>query len=692
MDRRAAVDLFLVSLGLLLFELACLRWLPANLRMLSFFSNFVLLACFLGMSLGLLLPPGRRLLGLTAPLLVGVAALLASLDLGVTLEPAREAGSIYFGAEFLSQAGLNLPFWALLVPVFLLVTALFVGPGSEMARLFAQLPPLRAYSLNVGGSIAGILVFMALSASSLGPVAWFTVAGALFAWLLRDQPRLAVAAVVCMAAALGLIEHVERGALWSPYNRIRVESRRLQGVPTQLIHVNGITHQEMLPNGAPVATFYDIPYLIRKLERPDYRPRNVLVIGAGSGNDVSHALKNGAEAIEAVEIDPRIQELGRQLHPDQPYSDPRVHAVVNDGRAYLGSTDRRFDLILYAYVDSLSLLSQFGAVRLENYLFTREALEDVRDHLEPGGVFAAYNCYREAWLAARIHRLLQEVFGADRVLFLTFPERVRVSEADQGVNLALFLAGDVQNVREQLAKGVILPPQAIGGAPLVLQTVQEVDVSDLPATTDDWPFPYVRRPEIPLHNVQAAALVLALAGVLLGATGTLKPGAGRAHFFLLGCAFMLIETRGIARLALLFGSTWTSNSLTFLAILSLILAANVVAARVARLRHTWLYAGLFASLAVDAALPFGLLLALDPVPRAAAGCLVLFVPIFFAGLIFARSFRDSASPSQDLGANVLGAMAGGCLENLSLVLGYRWLVLVGALLYAGSWLALRRRR
>lgn len=678
-------------MGLLLFELACIRWLPANLRMLSFFSNFVLLACFLGMSVGLLLPPGRRLLGLTVPLLAGVAGILASLDLGVTLEPAHAAGSIYFGAEFLSQAGLNLPFWALLTPVFLLVTALFVGPGAEMGRLFSSLPPLRAYSLNVAGSIAGILAFMGMSALSLGPLAWFSVAGLLFAWLLRDRPRLAVTSVACLAAALGLVHHIEAGTMWSPYNRIRVEARRLGGVPTQLIHVNGITHQEMYPNGAAVATFYDIPYLIRRLDRPDAPAGDVLVIGAGSGNDVSHALKNGASNVEAVEIDPRIQELGRRLHPDLPYSDPRVHAVVNDGRAYLGGTDRKFDLILYAYVDSLSLLSQFGAVRLENYLFTREALEDVRDHLAPDGVFAAYNSYREAWLSARIYRLLQEVFGEDRVVFLTFPAREHVAETDEGVNLALFMAGDVGAVREQLAKGVVLPPQAIGGAPLVLQSVQSVQVADLEPTTDDWPFPYVRRPEIPLHNVQAAGLVLVLATVLLGATGTLKPGASRLHFFLLGCAFMLIETRGIARLALLFGSTWTSNSLTFLAILSLILAANVVAARVRSLRHEWLYAGLLASLAVDAALPFGMLLSLGPVLRAGAGCLVLFVPIFFAGLIFARSFRDSESPSQDLGANVLGAMVGGCLENLSLVLGYRWLVLVGAALYVGSWLAVRKR-
>ncbi len=45
------------------------------------------------------------------------------------------------------------------------------------------------------------------------------------------------------------------------------------------------------------------------------------MIGAGSGNDVSRALQWGAQHVDAVEIDPVIQRLGVENHPDHPYAD-----------------------------------------------------------------------------------------------------------------------------------------------------------------------------------------------------------------------------------------------------------------------------------------------------------------------------------------------------------------------------------
>ena len=51
---QAALDLFLISVLILFLELACIRWFPAHVLFLTFFTNTVLLACFLGMSLGCL--------------------------------------------------------------------------------------------------------------------------------------------------------------------------------------------------------------------------------------------------------------------------------------------------------------------------------------------------------------------------------------------------------------------------------------------------------------------------------------------------------------------------------------------------------------------------------------------------------------------------------------------------------------
>src|SRR5256714_6060290 len=100
-----------------------------------------------------------------------------------------------------------------------------------------------------------------------------------------------------------------------------------------------------------------LPHLLnRDAGRPLFA--DVMIIGAGSGNDVSQALQWGARHIDAVEIDPRIQALGKSYHPDQPYSESdRVTAHQGDGRNFLRSTDRKYDLIIYALVDSLVLHS-----------------------------------------------------------------------------------------------------------------------------------------------------------------------------------------------------------------------------------------------------------------------------------------------------------------------------------------------
>src|SRR5436189_6039954 len=57
---RAGTELFLVSLLILFLELACIRWFPAHVLFLTFFTNTVLLACFLGMSVGCLAAGRQR--------------------------------------------------------------------------------------------------------------------------------------------------------------------------------------------------------------------------------------------------------------------------------------------------------------------------------------------------------------------------------------------------------------------------------------------------------------------------------------------------------------------------------------------------------------------------------------------------------------------------------------------------------
>ncbi len=84
---------------------------------------------------------------------------------------------------------------------------------------------------------------------------------------------------------------------------------------------------------------------------------------------------------------------------------------TNDGRAFLESTGRTYDLVLFALPDSLTLVSGASQIRLESFLFTREAMASVRRHLKPGGAFAMYNYYREPWLIDRLAGTAAAVFG-----------------------------------------------------------------------------------------------------------------------------------------------------------------------------------------------------------------------------------------------------------------------------------------
>lgn len=74
-----------------------------------------------------------------------------------------------------------------------------------------------------------------------------------------------------------------------------------------------------------------------------------------------------------------------------------------------------------------------------------------------------------------------------------------------------------------------------------------------------------------------------------------------------------------------------------------------------------------------------------------ASSAVVFVPVFFAGVIFAVSFRDSLRPDVDLGSNVAGIILGSLSEHLSPVVGFRLLVPLSLAYYALSFVLKPRR-
>jgi spermidine synthase len=687
--------LFLSSFLVLFLEVALIRWIPAYVRLLSYFSNFILLASFLGIGLGCLLAARRRDLFVWFPLLQ--LALIVAID-RLRLEVAIPSSASLFFSSGTANPVVPVESTRLLPLIFVAVAALFVTAGQRMARELARQPALRAYIVNLLGSLAGVAAFAAISWLQLPPVVWFGAAAAAAAPLVAQERRgAALVNAALLALALVAVYRMERGSLWSPYYRITVFQDRSDTV----VEVNQIFHQSMAPLRQK-EYFYEWPYAVFGNTFED-----VLILGAGTGTDVAAALAHGARHVDAVEIDPAILRLGTERHPDRPYQDPRVTAICDDARHFLTTTHRKYDLVVFALIDSLTVQSSFASVRLESYMFTEESFRAVRDHLTPRGLLVLYNYFREPWLVDRLANTIAAVFGRE--------PRAHVHQ--ERAYLAVMLAGPRV---EHLSAPLPLPDRVLAygqshdpspARPLVR------DASVVPAT-DDWPFLYMRSPTLPRHYAAALAVVLAvsLAAVLVvlrtesahteDTEGTRRNTVSNDKdrdlpvvtvssvvehvsnhrwswpFFWLGAGFMLLETKSIVQFALLWGSTWSSASLAIASVLVMALASAIVAARVEVRRRGVVAVALFALIAIDYALPIGRVSFASRTAETIFYAALMFSPVFCAGLLFSTAFRRSTSTAADFGANLMGAMVGGVAEYSSLVAGYKFLLILVAVSYA----------
>ncbi len=651
-QRTPPWRLVLASALVLFVELALIRWTGSNILHLSYFSNFILLGSFLGVGLGFLRVRWQRdLSGWWPVFLTPFVALVLAFPVQVN----QNSDQILY---FTGVKPTGAPSWITLPVIFLFVAAVMMCLGEGVGRMFGDFPPLTAYRLDLIGSLLGIGLFTCLSFVGAPPVAWGLVATAGYLALhgrrLQRSAGLAgVARLVSLALLVVLLggESLSGGVSWSPYYKVQVRE-----FPEHIdISVNGIPHQSIMDitksSVGLRATLYQ-----RIVDNP---LRHVLIVGAGNGTDVAVALARGARSVDAVEIDPRLGEIGRQRHPNHPYQDPRVNLVIDDGRAFLQRTTTSYDLIIFALPDSLTLVSGNSSLRLESYLFTREAIDVARSHLAGGGAFAMYNSYRKTWLIDRYGQTLADAFGHPPC----------IDSIGGGSRRAALVVG--REPGGQKCARVWRSTQA--GRPV-------------PAT-DDHPFPYLFKPGIPSYYlwVLLGVLLVALVAVrgVAGPLGRMRP---YADLFFMGAAFLLLETRYVTGFALLFGSTWLVNAIVFAGVLLAVLAAVETSRRFRPPRLHWLYIALAGSLAVGFAIPLSTLLTLATPVRLMAAVALAFAPVFIANLIFAARFAATSGSTAAFGANLIGALLGGALEYVSLVVGYRNLLIVAGVLYLMAFL------
>jgi SAM-dependent methyltransferase len=424
----------------LLVELSVLRYVPGQIRVLGYFTNLVLLAAVLGLGLGMLAvrrfrSVGRRL-SWCAP--ASLLALVALAQVGHGLRVMAGRGEFLF-LEYQSAAP-KVPLYPFLAASYVLIALLFVPIGHWVGCTLVGDRPLARYAYNIVGSLGGVAIFTLLSAAAARPWVWIACAGVSLLSVLRDAPTLWRAGGLVVIGLATLIARLSTGdAKWSPYQKITTAplqvhpllgpvhewmlSRLAPSLRSQMValppdrgftvRVNDDSYQTPLdlsdaelanqPGLEALRLQYDLPYSGRA-------PGDVLVLGAGTGNDVAAALRAGATRVDAVEIDPEILALGER-HPERPYEDPRVHAYVTDARTFLARSERGYDTIVYGLLDSHVLLGTFSNVRLDSYVFTAESFAAARKRLRGGGILVVSHAVGLPWFVDRMRATLARAFG-----------------------------------------------------------------------------------------------------------------------------------------------------------------------------------------------------------------------------------------------------------------------------------------
>jgi hypothetical protein len=502
-------------------------------------------------------------------------------------------------------------------------------------------------------------VFSLLSFLNQPPATWgFIACGGLMVMLAPKIRWWQVGAALVIVTLLCLESFVPN-QIWSPYNKLSVQARGGRG-PALYVSANNIPYQAarslaVLRKQKP---FYFYPYQ----HIPKSQLKNVLIIGAGTGNDTTVALAEGAQHIDAVEIDPQLLRIGHDQNPARPFESSRVTVHSADGREYLQDTNKKYNLILFALPDSLEAVSGQSAIRLESFLLTAQSVVTVQKHLVPGGTFAMYNYYAP-FLLNRYASTIESAFGRE----------------------------PCQNVGPPLGGRRLAVLTAHLGAPVPSCSTYWHGQHVTPAS-DDHPFPYLPVPGIPVPYLWM------LGAILLGSVLLVRVGGGSLaglHRYVdlafMGAAFLLLETKNIVQFALLFGTTWFVNSLVFGGVLIAVYLAVETARHVRLPRPVVLYALLIASLVLTWLIPPDATLSLPVIPRFLAASALAFAPVFLANLVFAQRFADVQASGTAFAANLLGAMVGGTLEYLALLTGYRFLLIVVGVLYGLAFVTRPRR-
>jgi hypothetical protein len=682
--------------GLTLFlELVLIRWQVSYFPVLALHKNFTLLACFCGLGLGyalarakpLLLPACLPVLALALLMLMlvryGSDHVMLYLLQAVPIQGQTPWANLNIhGVNFMSKLTFYLPTLMLLTGTFALNVLIMLPAGQFCGFLMEHAgKPLVSYGCNLLGSIAGIVALFVLSCLWIGPVVWFAVCAVLLLWYQLVSPGARGVGVVSAALCLVITSWPAEplvDTIFSPYQIIQKTAKpdgytwflAAGSYRQEIVDLSMSNSARNLNPGFKNVGFFETPY--RTAPSLD----DVLIVGAGVGNDPAAALRAGAKDIDAVEIDPVIREIGLNEHSEHAYKDPRVHAIITDGRGYLTYTHKSYDAIVYGGQDTTLLLAHGSNVRLDTYVFTQEGLRAAFSHLKPGGFLSTGFVLGDntPLIGKKMYRMLKDLPGAGT------PVVVAIVNSIPGGSHTLFM------VRKGAEMNLSMPFLTSHGMSVVTDKYAGAPGEALQLPTDDWPFFYMDERSYPVSYMASLLLVLLLSAVMVR---RMLPGqqwaASLLPFFFLGVGFMLVETKAITELGLVFGNTWQVIGITITSVLAMAYLANVWMEK----RSVQSLMPAFSCLLLVIAAGYGVAthggISYGNAALKLGAVILLTSPLFFSGIIFSTLLKHTDDITGAMAYNLMGAMLGGLLEYNSLRFGFAFLYLIALLFYGLAW-------
>ncbi len=696
------IQLFIISFLSLFIELYVIRFLGCNFRIFIVFKTLPLIACFLGLGVGFNYQKTQafKLAPFALFLFILSAVMLDYQNIGLCGFPSV--------ANFQWQNHLfeNLSFSMYLV----IIPVLCFGPfflcytiGSQLGILFTELPALPAYSVDLLGAICGSIIFSVLayaqfSLTQLLIIPIFILIIYSTGFQLKSIKWYFNIAILVLTPLLMLIPIEPKFTSFAPVSRQDTQLTYwspLQRIDSTLFHtpnhqifglelgVNRAHYQFLFTNSnldfinklaskrlkgiiTDRISQYEIPFTFSPQQKLD----NVLIIGAGTGQNVLAAVQNKAKHIDAVEIDPVIIKLGKLYNPS--FHNDNVRIINDDARHFLNTTKQKYDLIIFATLDSHSVSGQGSSVRLDCYVYTKESLESAKRLLNPDGYVFLNFASGTPWIRARLINTVRAVFG-DNLLILTN-------------NFKYYGSYDlsfIYNPTLQL-NNIYVSPDFIKINPKPVNFSHKV-------LTDDYPFLYVQPDVIDWYYLIILGEILILSLIPSYKVFVQKSNALYWQLFFLGAGFLLLELTNIARLTLIYGTTWFTSALVINGILIMTWIANLIVINFKPLIEKFqiqIYCWLFFLLLISKFIMVNnfLLWINNYYLGSFILMIILILPVFFAGLIFPIAFAKADSQAKAFTYNLLGAILGGILEYCSFYIGNSWLIIISASLYLISFM------